>query len=714
MIRKTDLPLLLAPAGGEAAFLAAVAAGADAVYLGGSDFNARAYAENFDAETLARCVNLAHAHGVSVHVTMNTLLTARELPAALAWASRLWEMGVDALICADVGLISCIRARIPAFPVHASTQLSLHSSAGALEVADLGFEVVVAARELDRGNLAAMCRRAPQSVEGFVHGALCVSHSGQCLFSSMVGGRSGNRGACAQPCRLPFGNGYPLSLKDLSLAAHIPALIEDGVACLKIEGRMKSPAYVWGVTKIYRQLLDEHRSATEEEKASLARIFSRDGHTDGYYTRHTAGMTGIRREEDKQDSRREEADIPALPPVPLRAACYIRRGEESSLTLTMPTGVSVTVTGDVPAEARSAPLTKTAVADRLSKMGGTPFCLFPDEIHIVLDDGLNLSPAALNALRRRAVDALVVPPGREVADSTLPPVAPAFTGTGKSALFMQGKLWDALSETDRSPFTFAFVPLWEYADLKAPPAGVWLPPVIFDSEEEGVRSMLTAARARGATIALCGNPAQVRYAREAGLAVMGDFRLNITNSHAAAYWAGHGVTDAVLSPELTAPQMRDIGGRAIVYGRIPLMLTERCYASADGTNAACRSACEGAQLTDRRGVSFPLLRIPPHRNLILNSLPTYMGDRQAEIPRSIRPHFIFTTETPAEYRSIIAAWEADIPLPYAVRRFVKPPQTNAKDVPVKPGATPTNRPRKNGTRPTPYHAKQTHKKETNT
>ncbi len=692
MRRTSELPLLLAPAGGEAAFLAAVAAGADAVYLGGGDFNARAYAENFDDETLARCVKTAHAHGVAVHVTMNTLLTDRELQAAVTWAARLWEMGVDALICADLGLVALLRKHLPDFPVHASTQVSLHSTAGVEEVSDLGFTVAVAARELSRENLQSMVANASAVIEGFVHGALCVSYSGQCLFSSLVGGRSGNRGACAQPCRLPFANGYALSLKDLSLASHIPALIGDGVGCLKIEGRMKSPAYVWGVTKIYRRLLDENRAATQEETEELAAIFSREGHTDGYYTKQLAHMTGIRREEDKADSRkREEGVIPAPAPVRLTATCRLVAGEPARLTLTTPQGKTVTVEGEIPNAARSAPMTREGVAERLCKLGGTPFALSCEDVELTLGEGLNLAPAALNALRRAAVEALTASARIPVGVEMLPQETVRFHGPATTALFLRGAVWDAISADAKELIDVAYVPLWEYAGLRHPPAGVWFPPVIPDDEETAVLKQLEQAKARGATHALCGNPAQVRYAREAGLAVLGDFRLNITNRHAAAYWAKHGAEDVVLSPELTAPQMRDIGGRAIVYGRIPLMLTERCYASADGTCNGCGEACDHAELTDRRGVKFPVMRVPEHRNLILNSLPTYMGDHRALIPQGVRAHLIFSCENEARCEEVLMAWKAGLPLNEPVRRFTKPQGEKSGEVPKKQGTTPINK-----------------------
>ena len=276
---RQALPELLSPAGSPQALEAAVAAGADAVYLGGSHFNARQNAHNFDPLELREAVTHAHRMGARVYLTLNTLLWDRELPLALESAYEAAEAGVDALIVADLGAAALIRRSLPSLPLHASTQLSGHNVGKVL--ADFGFTRFVIARETSFGDLAAAVRDNPLEVEVFIHGALCVSHSGQCLFSSLVGGRSGNRGECAQPCRLPYGCGrssisdkgrskgkasggecYPLSLKDLSLAAHVPTLLQAGVASLKIEGRMKSPAYVSGVTAIWRRLLDERRGAT--------------------------------------------------------------------------------------------------------------------------------------------------------------------------------------------------------------------------------------------------------------------------------------------------------------------------------------------------------------------------------------------------------------------------------------------------------------------
>lgn len=306
-MRRVDpslpLPELLAPAGSPAALAAAVLAGADAVYLGGTMHNARMNAKNFTEADIATAISDCHRVGVRIYVTMNTLLWDRELPDALAYAVRLYEMGVDALIVADLGFAALLHHYLPDLPLHASTQMSAHNSEMAKVLSELGFVRMVCARELPREDVELLVKRSPIEIEQFVHGALCVSHSGQCLASAMIGGRSGNRGACAQPCRMRYNGGYPLSLKDLSLARHVPALIESGVHSLKIEGRMKSPAYVQGVVSVWRRLLDERRGATEAELAQLAALFSRSGFTDGYYLRRFAGMCGVRTDADKQATR---------------------------------------------------------------------------------------------------------------------------------------------------------------------------------------------------------------------------------------------------------------------------------------------------------------------------------------------------------------------------------------------------------------------------
>ncbi|MBR3837818.1 MAG: U32 family peptidase [Clostridia bacterium] len=294
-------PELLCPVGGQDTLQAALRGGADAVYFGATEFNARMNAKNFDRAALSDAVFRCHEKGVRVYVTLNTLLTDRQIPRAMELVSFLYQTGADALILADRGLSALIHAAFPDLELHASTQASGHNLSAAIALAEAGFTRMVCARELDQKNLKTLCAASPIEIELFVHGAICASHSGQCLMSSMIGDRSGNRGECAQPCRLPYNGGYPLSFKDLSLAGHVEEILSLGVSSLKIEGRMKGASYVYTAASIWRTLLDEGRSATPKEMARLAGAFSRSGFTDGYFTRRLGSdMLGVRTAQDKK------------------------------------------------------------------------------------------------------------------------------------------------------------------------------------------------------------------------------------------------------------------------------------------------------------------------------------------------------------------------------------------------------------------------------
>ena len=279
---------LLSPAGSMESVTAAVQNGANAVYLGYGDFNARRNAKNFTREEVAAAVSYCHTRGTRVHLTLNTLLTDRELPAAAQVAGEISDMGVDAVIVQDLGVARMLHQVAPQLALHASTQMTVHSLDGVKECAKLGFTRAVLSRELSRDQIRYICKNSPIEIETFAHGALCMCYSGQCYLSSVIGGRSGNRGLCAQPCRLKYGwgnraNEYPLSLKDMSLADYLQELEEMGVCCLKIEGRMKRPEYVAIVTGIYTRAIREGRSPTPEELEQLEAAFSRQGFTQGYY-----------------------------------------------------------------------------------------------------------------------------------------------------------------------------------------------------------------------------------------------------------------------------------------------------------------------------------------------------------------------------------------------------------------------------------------------
>lgn len=665
--RKTHLPELLAPAGSPESLYAAVSAGADAVYLGGLH-SARAFAKNFDEGELADGVRYAHLHGVQVYVALNTLLYDRELTEVLPYAARLAAMGVDAAIVADLGLMSLLHRELPELALHASTQAFIHNTRTADLYHRMGATRVVAARELSLDAITRMTEDCRAEVEIFLHGALCVSHSGQCLFSSLVGGRSGNRGECAQPCRLPYGKGYPLSLSDLALAGHIPALIASGVSSLKIEGRMKSPAYVAGVTGVYRRLLDEGRAATEEEWQTLTALFSRSGFTDRYLTAtHDRPMLGVRTEADKQESRtyQEKCEVSFTKQEAfVKGEAEIRIGRPSRMTLALGER-SVTVYGDPAAPAERAPLTAEEVTARLGRLGGTSLAFPAGGLTVTLDPGAFMTAGALNALRRKAVAALLGEPKEPREVTYLPPALPSAKIPRRAAVCYTAEGGRICRESGF--FGRVYLTLAEHS--RYPTEGVVIPPVLTDAEAEPALSELIAARERGATHALCEHYGAIALAREAGLTPVGGHRLNITNRASLASLAALGVEDICLSPELTAPRLRELSGRIITYGRIPLMLTERCFIR---EGFGCE-ACGRAALTDRRGARFPLLREYGHRNLLLNSLPTYLADRPALLHEAGDPCecYLFTVETGKEIAAVLAAAKAKRSLPFAVRRLPK-------------------------------------------
>lgn len=676
MTNQKRLPELLAPAGSPDAFRAALAGGADAVYFGGTAFNARLRAQNFTPDEMRACISLCHAQGAKAYLTLNTLLTDRELPAMLAAVEDAYLAGVDALIVADLGAAAIIHRHLPDLALHASTQCAGHNALAARALADLGFSRMVLARETSEANIATFLAEGGMEAEVFVHGALCVSHSGQCLFSSLVGGRSGNRGECAQPCRLPDARGnYPLSLKDLSLARHVPKLIDLGVHSLKIEGRLKSPDYVREVVSVWRRLLDEGRGATEREMNYLAGVFSRGGFTDGYFTGKIGShMMGTRTEEDKARSVALDAKKGAntaqseqMRAVPLSFAFCMQQNAPLSLTASA-NGKTVTVTGDVPFVAERAPMDRASVEKQLAKLGGTPYTL--SSLDVTLDEGLMVPVSALNALRRAALVALgerarTRPDEASAKRALAMPHATPLADARPTARFASAA---QLTPKAKATFAHCYLPLHLY---NGETDGVLLPPVIFDSEQEGVRAQLQRAVTLGATQALVGNIGHLALACEAGLIPHGDFRLNVTNAHTLAVLHDMGFADVLLSPELTLPQIRDIKGArdAIVYGRVPLMLLEKCAGREAGNCSACEK--NENELVDRRGEHFPILRLPPHRNLLYNSRATVMSDKKGDLARAgiTGGHFIFSTETPTEVDRVITAYQNGTPLGVPLRRI---------------------------------------------
>ena len=659
--KKRILPELLAPAGSPLALEAAIEGGADAIYVGGLAFNARINAKNFTPDELKSSIARAHSYGVKVYIAANTLILDREREEYLRAAEQAYLYGADALIVADIGIAREIKKRIP-IELHGSTQLSGHNLAAAEHLAKNGFSRMVCAREMSREDLATFCKSSPIESEVFVHGALCVCHSGQCLFSSLVGGRSGNRGECAQPCRLPYRSAggkqeYPLSLKDLSLAEHITELCDMGVSSLKIEGRMKSPEYVRDVVRIWRRLLDEGRNASPADMRELAAAFSRGGFTDGYYKKRIGSdMLGVRSDADKRESAAAEKFCKIERKLPIELYASIKKDRAAELRA-LSGDRSATVKGAVPEAAINAPLTREAVEKNLSKLGAT--CYHLKKLDIELDEGLMMPVSALNALRRAAVEALEKKEERSdkdfVRQSFESPKKPRDKRVNRTALFYDPS---QIPESAESFFDRIFVPLERYAECVGRSYGVMLPEVVFDSERSEVEKMLRFAASNGATYALVGNLGHANLAREAGLLLVGDFRLNCYNNSSAAELEKAGFEEIILSPELTLTQMRDIGGRvrAVVYGRLPLMITEKCVGKELGGCGACDK--QKTALVDRKGVEFPVRRRPAHRSVIFNSVPVYMGDRADELKAYgiSAQHFIFSTENARDIERIIALY----------------------------------------------------------
>ena len=668
--RIHPLPELLCPAGSPAALDAAIEGGADAVYLGGTTFNARMNAHNFGGDALRSAVLRAHSYGVKVYLTLNTLVGDREISAALVAADEAANAGVDALIVADLGVAAALHRTFPTLELHASTQASSHNSLSAQKLKEIGFSRIVIARETPAADLFETVKNSPLEIEMFIHGALCVSHSGQCLFSSLVGGRSGNRGECAQPCRLPFackkgGCSYPLSLKDLSLAEHVPALIESGVASLKIEGRMKAPEYVRDTTRIWRRLLDERRAATPDEMRELASIFSRGGFTDGYYREKIdKKMLGVRSEDDKSASRTLTPFVGITRKVPLDFAVRMKENEPITLTVSDKSR-QICVTGDVPQAALTAPLSAEHLERNLSKLGGTPYSV--GSFIVEMDDRLMLPVSRLNDLRRRAIAAWEAEFAPKTIEKT-PYVMQKSQHVCQKTRSARFYTPEQITPTARDFFDRIYLPLGKESEEVD---GVVLPPVIFERDLQKVAKMLTTAAAKGARYALVGNLGHIEIVKQAGLIPVGDFRFNVTNCETVRVLEDMGISSVILSPELSLPQARDIKGDTslIVYGRIPLMTVEKCVIREIADCDTC--AKNAAILTDRRGVRFPVLREWEHRNVIYNSLPTSMSDRQDQLTKAgiINQHFLFSTETPDEVDEVIRLWKKGEALPCPVRRI---------------------------------------------
>ncbi len=650
---------LLAPAGTFEALEAAIMGGADAVYLGGSRHNARLGGKNFTDELLLEAIRYCHARHKKVYLTLNTLLTDKELSEMPAYASFLAESGIDAVIVQDIGLASFLHRFVPDLPLHASTQMTIHNAYGLRKAQELGFTRAVLAREAFSPDLI---RNSPIEIEVFIHGALCVSYSGQCYFSSMLARRSGNRGTCAQPCRHKYQNGYALSLHDLCLAQHIPALKNLPIASLKIEGRLKSPQYVQGVVSLYRRLLDENRSATREEMDFLTRLFSRQGFTDGYFTGKTGkGMFGYRTEADKKASK--DVLLPPSSPVKIPLSMDISVSEQKPVTLSLTDGVySAKVEGEIPEKATNRAITKEDCEKSLLKLGGTPYA---GKIQASVSPGLFLSAASVNALRRKGIDALAKAacPVRKVYPASLS-VENVPRGQVKTQCIFQ-----TVSQIPESfSADFIWLPLFASHLSIRENTGVILPTILFDAELEPVKKQLLRLKAEGLRHVMCQTIGQSLLCRELGLVPHGGTGMHILNGNTAAM---SDMASLMASPELSATQIchmpKPLPLSVMVYGRHTLMTMENCLAK---VHAKCHDGTAFYPLTDEKGNVFPVLCHYPHRNEVLNARPLYMLDKLHVFERCNLEAFVlrFTTESKAQVSEILQLYKTREKAPFPFTR----------------------------------------------
>ncbi|MEE0946968.1 MAG: U32 family peptidase [Acutalibacteraceae bacterium] len=671
-------PEVLSPVGNKDMLYAAVRAGADGVYLGAKDFNARRNADNFDNTALKEAIDYCHIRGVKVYLALNIQLNDSETEKALELSKEVYNMGIDALIIADLGLARLLHEKLPLLPLHASTQMTVCDKSALSTLKKLGFSRVVAAREMSENELRELCSQAKKldiEIEVFVHGALCMSVSGQCLLSALIGSRSGNRGLCAGPCRLPysdsFGNDYTLSLKDLSLLHKVKSLKEMGVASLKIEGRMKRSEYVAAATATFRNMVD-NGFVDHTLKSCVENVFSRSGFTDGYFTNQLGkDMFGIRTKEDvtlapdtypflHEMIRRERQS------VPVKIYAQIKKNKPVRITFDDNKNKAV-ITGDVPEEALNRPISEEFVRSQLSKLGSTPY--FAASVDIILDDGLMVRAGQLNELRRNVCELL----SKMRCKTDRKNETFSYQKATANKELKSPSLWVRVDDVSLLPkdlrgISAVILPIEKDHDLSALPKNITavadIPRINLFGEQ--LEKRLEYAQNSGFSAALVQNIGHFEAVRKTSLSIFSGIGMNIFSSESLATLKELGVEWATLSPELYASQIQKIQPHiktaCFAYGRLPLMLTKNCPASFEG----CKG-CKGDRfLTDRKGIKFPVKCRMGYSEL-LNDRPIYIADRLGEF--NVDSFILyFTDENASEIKNVINCYKNASPPPFTFTR----------------------------------------------
>ncbi len=664
---------LLAPAGSAAALHAAVQSGADAVYLGGMEFGARHSAENFSFDDMKEWADYCHLYGVDVHVTVNTLIKEKEISRLRQYVKELNKIGVDALIVQDIGAAEIIKNTVPDMTLHGSTQMTVTSLEGVKYLEKMGFSRVVLARELSEKEIEHICKNTKAEIEVFVHGAICMSYSGQCLMSSILGGRSGNRGRCAQPCRLRYeliengksaGNGYLLSPKDMALINDLGTLNRIGVASLKIEGRLKRAEYVSAVVGVYRKYLDKTESGKSEsiskdDMRELLDAFSRSGFTDGYFkgnlgknmmSHNTPGNSGENKFTDDAKVRaRENANIRK---IPVDIIGTLKRDSAFELTICDKDGHYGHSTGTLKSEtAQNAALDEKRLCRQVLKLGNTPFKC--DEIHVSVDNGITIPIKEINAVRREAAENLI-----------------------KERQYREtGRIFDfeiPVENRDRAETGLTIEVSNEKqleAAVKSNAGRIYVPNNVLGTLKN--KNLISLAKDNGIEIAakaseifreekiitdgvLVSSPAAAYKYGDKKL--YGDFRLNVYNSQTARHFSY--LETITISPELNLHEISDMlantnmNTEVIAYGHLPLMIMRNCPIKAMGK---CRNGKNIYKLRDRKNEEFPIICGNGCRAKLLNSKPIFMADKIDDLKKlkinSVR--LIFTVENFSQCGKII-------------------------------------------------------------
>ncbi len=655
---------ILAPAGSFESLTAAVRCGANAVYLGGKALNARRNASNFSDEELKKAVEYCHARNVKVYLTLNTLVGDNEKETAYEAIECACKADVDALILQDIGLASMVRQVAPDMPIHASTQMSVQSIEGIRILEKLGFSRAVLPRELSENEIKAISEQTDMELEYFVHGALCMCVSGQCLMSAMLGGRSGNRGLCAQPCRLPFGvngkGGNNLSLKDLSLVDEISRLEKAGICSFKIEGRMKRPEYVAAAVTACKNSINN--TPDDEINSSLHAVFSRSGFTKGYFEGKLGKeMFGTRRKEDVENAAPVLSGLQRLydnenPLIPVDFSLVFKSDEPIKLTASA-LGKTVSVTGEKsPENAINKPLSRDDLRGRLSKCGGTQF--YVNNINMDFEEGLIVSAGALNALRRDVLAALEISIA-EKKNISVSEYKNTFSRHSAEDFSLHARFFkEEQIPDDLSGISRAIVPIETSPEtLKALisqgiEVAAEIPAAVFGNSEKYIKK-LTILKENGLSLAWTCTLDGMGIAEKAGLGFTSGFGMNIYNSISLNEIESLGARDCLVSCEAQINDISRLGGdipRGImIYGKIPLMMTRNCPVKNKLTCGECQ---QKSFLVDRMGIEFPVI-CKNGASFILNSRPLWIADKKSELKNLDYGLIYFTNEDKNECQNII-------------------------------------------------------------